>query len=190
MSRTTKSVPLVLVALLALAGCSSSPAVEAEPTDAADPGTSAATGDTISGTGYSFQVPEGWGEPEQEIEGFDPDAFAADLDDADGFSDNVNVILSPAGEVTPEQVETLGVEELEGVGATDVEIGDRITVAGSESAHLSAALASEGTEYVVDQFYVTADGQTYVVTFSFSPTVSDADRDEIAESVLASWTWS
>lgn len=187
MSRTTKSIPLVLVAVMALAGCSSSPTAGADPTE---PGVAPATGETITGTGYTFQVPEGWGEPEQEIEGFDPDAFAADLDDADGFSDNVNVILSPAGEVTPEQVETLGVEELEGVGATDVEIGDRITVGGSESAHLSAALASEGTEYVVDQFYVTADGQTYVVTFSFSPTVSVADRDEVASSVLASWAWS
>lgn len=187
MSRTTKSLPLVLVAVLGLAGCSATSPVDADPTE---PGVAAATGETIAGTGYTFTVPEGWGEPEQEIEGFDPDAFAADLDDADGFSDNVNVILSPAGEVTPEQVETLGVQELESVGATDVEVGPRVTVGGSESAHLSAALASEGTEYVVDQFYVTEDGQTYVVTFSFSSTVSDAGRDEIARSVLASWSWS
>ena len=35
----------------------------------------------------------------------------------------------------------------------------------------------------------TLEGQTYVVTFSFSPTVDDDQREAVAESVLASWAW-
>lgn len=186
MNRAPKLAALALAVPLALAGCAAQPAAETAPTETVAP----AAGETISGSDYTFVVPEGWGEPEQEIPGFDPDAFAADLDDTDGFADNVNVILSPAGEVTPEQVESLGVDELEGAGATEVATGERIEVAGRESAHLSALLASGGESYRIEQYYVTRDGQTYVVTFSFSPTVSEGDRIDLARSVLASWAWS
>ena len=116
-------------------------------------------------------------------------AVAADLTDTDGFADNVNVVLSPAGEVSAEQVEGAGVTELENAGATDVEANDRVVVAGAESAHLSANLSASGTSYAVEQYYVTDEGQTYVVTFSFSPTVDDDQREAVAESVLASWAW-
>jgi hypothetical protein len=182
MSRIVTRAAVLLAASLVLAGCTAapqSPAITAE----------AAAGDVISGTGYSFAVPEDWGVPDP-IAGFDPDALAADLDDTDGFADNVNVILSPAGEVTPEQVESAGVDELEGAGAKDVTVRDRVTIAGGESAHLSATLESQGVEYAIEQFYTTGDGQTYVVTFSFSPTVSQADRDALTDSVLTTWTWS
>jgi hypothetical protein len=118
------------------------------------------------------------------------DVLVADLSDADGFTDTVNVVLSPAGELTPEQVETLGVDELEAAGATEVTVRERITVGESESAHLSAGLTSSGADYLVEQYYVTRDGQTYVVTFSFSPTVADPERDALSESVLATWAWS
>lgn len=118
------------------------------------------------------------------------DTLAADLTDADGFADNVNVLLSPAGEITPDQVESQGVDELEAGGASAITVKDRITVAGSESAHLSAGLTSSGVDYQIEQFYLTHDGSTYVVTFSFSPSVADTDRDLLAESVLAGWTWS
>lgn len=181
MPRILTRAAVLLAATLVLAGCTAPPPSPAITADGA-------SGDVISGTGYSFAVPEDWGVPDP-IEGFDPDALAADLDDTDGFADNVNVILSPAGEVTPEQVESAGVDELEGAGATDVTIRDRVTIAGGESAHLSATLAAQGTEYAIEQFYTTSDGQTYVVTFSFSPTVSQGDRDALTDSVLATWTW-
>ena len=87
------------------------------------------------------------------------------------------------------QVEGAGVTELENAGATDVEANDRVVVAGAESAHLSANLSASGTSYAVEQYYVTDEGQTYVVTFSFSPTVDDDQREAVAESVLASWAW-
>lgn len=182
---------VTIAASLALAGCTSpGTSGPAEPTPISSaPAVEPADGDTISGTGYSFAVPEGWGDPGP-IEGFDADSLAADLDDADGFADNVNVILSPAGKVELDQVESAGPGELEGGGATDVSVEPRVTVAGEEAAHISANLASGDTSYLIEQFYVNSDDQTYIVTFSFSPDVADADRQAVTDAVLASWAWS
>ncbi|WEK13539.1 MAG: hypothetical protein P0Y48_13940 [Candidatus Microbacterium phytovorans] len=182
---------VTIAASLALAGCTS-PGTNgpAEPTPISSaPAVEPADGDTISGTGYSFAVPEGWGDPGP-IEGFDADSLAADLDDADGFADNVNVILSPAGKVELDQVESAGPGELEGGGATDVSVEPRVTVAGEEAAHISANLASGDTSYLIEQFYVNSDDQTFIVTFSFSPDVADVDRQAVTDAVLASWAWS
>ncbi|MET0812683.1 MAG: hypothetical protein ABWY03_06485 [Microbacterium sp.] len=196
-----RSAALLLAAALTLTGCStliptaqetsgsSSAPSESEETTANEIDAAPATGDTITGDGYSFVVPEGWADPQQEIPGFDPDSFAANMQDTDGFADNVNVLKSPAGFVSADQVETLGLKELETVGATDVAVNDRVSVAGSESAHISAAMTSDGVSYVVDQYYVSTDDQTYIVTFSFSDTVPAAERQQISESILVTWTW-
>lgn len=196
-----RSAALLLAAALTLTGCStliptaqetsgtSSAPSESEETTANEIDAAPATGDTITGDGYSFVVPEGWADPQQEIPGFDPDSFAANMQDTDGFADNVNVLKSPAGFVSADQVETLGLKELETVGATDVAVNDRVNVAGSESPHISAAMTSDGVSYVVDQYYVSTDDQTYIVTFSFSDTVPAAERQQISESILVTWTW-
>ena len=197
MPRIHRAATLLLIASVALAGCST-PAPTGSPssssTSAPDtapdtaPEVAPAAGETVTGTGYSFSVPENWGVP-PDSESMGADTIAADLTDADGFADNVNVLLSPAGEITPDQVESEGVDELEGGGATGVTVKERITIAGSESAHLSAALTSDGVDYQIEQFYLTRDGSTYVVTFSFSADVAEAERDALAEAVLATWTW-
>ena len=195
---------LTLAASLALVGCSDSSATEpsesapaatqaseaaAAPASDAGAGAEPAAGKTIEGTGYSFVVPEGWAVPEGSDAQEGVDTLAADLTDKDGFADNVNVVLSPAGEVTPDQVESKGVKELENAGAKDVTVRDRVTIAESESAHLSAVFPNNADEYQIDQYYVGHDKQTYIVTFSFSPTVSEADRDKLSASVLATWSW-
>jgi hypothetical protein len=194
MTRAPRLAAVLVAAAIALTGCSllpggppadPAPSAPSLPTSTAAP----ATGNTISGDGYSYQVPDGWAVPDAPIPGFDPDSIAIDQTDDDGFSDNVNVILSPAGALSSDQVESIGVSELEGVGATEVQVNARLSVAGAESAHLSALFSSNGTEYRIEQYYPTHSGQTYVVTFSFSESVPQADRVALAESVLASWAW-
>ena len=182
---------LTLTALVFVAAGCGDDSVDPKAEDASPENSSAAaaTGDEIKGTGYTYNVPEGWATPAQKPPGFDPDSLAADQDDDDDFTDNVNVILSPAGEITPEQVETAGVQELESVKATDVTVEDRVTVAGSESAHLSAGMSLNSQNYTIDQFYVVGDGETFIVTFSFSPDVSAEDRAAVTGPTLASWTW-
>jgi hypothetical protein len=190
MKRSPLYAALVLVAGLTLAGCSSGSdggdAASGVPTISAAP----ATGETVAGDGYGFSLPEGWTTTDDPSLVGQADTLAYDSADTDGFADNVNVLLSPAGEVTPDQVETQGVEEFKDGGSTEVAVDDRIMIAGSESAHLSGPLSSGGADYYIEQFYPNHDGQTYVVTFSFSEAVSDADRAAVTDAVLASWTWS
>ncbi|KAA9089007.1 LpqN/LpqT family lipoprotein [Microbacterium radiodurans] len=205
---TLSGAALLLSASLLLAGCggqgdsadpapsgdAAAPSASAESSSpaASAPAAEPAAGETITGTGYAYVVPEGWAVPDAANVPPQADTFAADLTDLeDGFADNVNVVLSPAsGEITPDQVETLGVEELEGTeGASDITVKDRVSVAGDESAHISATFEQQGTTYNVDQFYAVNDDQTYIITFSFSPEVSDADRAAVYESVLVTWSW-
>ncbi|WP_395641046.1 hypothetical protein [Pseudolysinimonas sp.] len=183
---------VVFAAALVLAGCAgAAPSAPAPGTDPDVPTSDAtpATGELISGDGYTYNVPDGWGVPPETPSGFDPDTLAVDLADTDGFTDNINVLLSPAGTITSDQVESLGVDELEGAGATGVEVRPRVGIAGEESAHLTALFTQGGVSYQIDQYYPTHDGQTYVVTFSFSETETEAEREDLAESVLASWAW-
>lgn len=186
----TATVAVAAAATLLLAGCFG-PAPVVPSTEQTSPGTGGsvepASGETITGTGYSFRVPEGWGIPEAGFEGFGLDSVAADLTDTDGFTDNVNVIVSPAGELTTEQIETLAGPEIEASGGADVEFLDRITIAGTESAHLTGTYSASGATYRIDQYYPTEPGQTYIVTFSFNDTTSQADRDALAYAVLATW---
>ncbi len=207
-TKTTTAAALIVSAALLLAGCGgqsgdTEPAASGDAGSSASPSASApaetpaaepAAGETITGTGYSFSVPEGWAIPDQALPGTEAvDVFVANLTDAsaDGFADNVNVVLSPAPQaITADQVETLGVDELEGAaGATNVTVEERTTVAGEESAHLSASVDQQGVQYNIDQFYPSQGDQTYVVTFSFSTDVTADDRAAVYESVLATWTW-
>ena len=188
MTRVLPRLTLVLATALVLAGCSVLPPAPDTDTEAPTSDAAPATGELISGDGYTYNVPEGWGPPPQDVSS-GADTLALDLTDDDGFSDNVNVLLSPAGSITADQVEQAGPPELEDSGATDVEVRPRLAIAGEESAHLSALFTQGGATYQIDQYYPTHDGQTYVVTFSFSQTVSQGDREDLAESVLASWAW-
>ena len=56
-------------------------------------------------------------------------------------------------------------------------------------AHVTATGSVNDADYRVEQFYPTTDGQTYVVSFSFSTSVSAADRAAVADTVLSSWAW-
>ncbi|GAA1136433.1 hypothetical protein GCM10009651_20600 [Microbacterium natoriense] len=197
-----RSAAVLLAASLALTGCSSAipaPAGSDKPSasasESAGSGASElsampSTGPVITGSAYTFNAPEGWSVPTQEIPNFTPDSIVADVADADGFADNMNVVKSPAGVVTADQVESAGVAELKAAGASNVTVNPRQTIAGSEAAHLSAEMSGGGVTAAMEQYYLSNDEATFVVTFSFNSTVAQADRVALAESVLASWKWS
>ncbi|MQW74877.1 hypothetical protein GHK92_03245 [Nocardioides sp. dk4132] len=194
MMRTLASAT-TLAAVLALTGCSgddtddsatsATPVKPEEPT----PSVPAADGPLIEGSVYTFNVPEGWDTPAQDIPGLDFDSMAADLSDGDGFSDNVNVIRAGGDTLTPDQAEETATRELETGGASDVAVEDRVVVDGEETAHLSATISMNGASTTVDQFYLAGQDGAFIATFSFSPSVSATQRAEVTDSVLASWTW-
>ena len=187
---------LALTVTLTLVGCAagtsssdSSSSSSSAPSQASTLDAAPATGPTIEGDGYSYAVPEGWEQQDSAIAA-GADTIALDMASTGDFATNVNVVLSPAGLLTADEVESFAGDELEAGGATDVEILDRVIVGGSESAHVTAALIASDVAYRIHQYYASSATQTYVITFSFSEdVVSDDDALAIAESVLASWVW-
>ena len=143
----------------------------------------------INGTGYGYDVPDGWGSPPQEVPGFDPDSMAIDLSDRDGFADNVNVILNPGRTRTPRRLVLSAKKQLAAAGASGISIRDRVRVAGVMSPHLNAVMSTNGKSYTIEQFYPTNRGRTYVVTFSFSNKVDATSRAKVTHKVLTSWVW-
>ncbi|MCL8253122.1 hypothetical protein AERO_17185 [Aeromicrobium fastidiosum] len=204
---TRRVAALAIVSSLTLAGCggsdggsddssdndSSSSATTDAPDDDTDTDSGSdvapATGDVISGTGFSFNAPEGWTDAKDVL----PSALAvaANRSDADGFSDNINVIEDKTiVDVDRDDLEAAVKRVLEGVNAQDVTIKDPVDVAGEEAVTVAAVLEQNGTKYRTEQFAVSHDGKGYVVTFSFSDTVSEDDREDLTDSVLETWKWS
>jgi hypothetical protein len=188
---------LAIALTFTLAGCfsltpSAPTTEESTPTDESTPSANTvdpATGDLITGTGYTFNAPEGWAVP--------PDAppqadvfVVAETADESGFTDNVNVLPGPAPDQTSAEVEEAGVAYLEGVvGATEVQVRPRVTIGGTESVHLSSQVSRNGIPYWTEQYFPIDAGVAYTTTFSFGEAVSQEDREAVAESVLATWAW-
>jgi hypothetical protein len=188
---TAAVLALTLAACSSPADSTSSASDEPATTSSQQPDSAASapaeTGEAITGDGYSYSVPEGWGVPEGTEKPAGVDTFAADLASTGTFASNVNVVLSPAGEVSLDQAESAGPGELETVGATDVQVLERTSIDGVEAAHLSATVTGS---YLFDQYYASSNGQTYIVTFSVPDGTSEGDRTALADSILGSWQWS
>lgn len=200
---TRRVAALAVVSTLTLAGCggsddapdtdSSSTASDApddsdDDADDSDAGAAPATGDAITADGFSFNAPAGWTDAKDLFPA--AAAVAADRQDTDGFSDNINVISDPTVvDADLDALESSAEKVLAGAGAKDVEVEDPYEVDGEEAARISAVLEQNGVSYHTEQFAVDHDGKGYVVTFSFSDSVPDDDRDTLAESVIATWKW-
>ena len=185
---------LALTLALGVGGCSLLPGSSSGPakssaSQAPTPTAAPAAGDTVKGDGYSYAVPEGWKEQDASIAA-GTDTIALSSKPTDNFSTNVNVVVSASGAGTPDQIEPELEKQLSSSGAKSAKVRDRLTVAGTESAHGSATLTNSGVTYNVQQYYIPHSGSTYVVTFSFATTVPDADAIDLAESILATWKWS
>ncbi|MET0821635.1 MAG: hypothetical protein ABWY58_11775 [Aeromicrobium sp.] len=204
---TRRVAALAVVSTLSLAGCGgsdgdsddtpdakASSATKDAPDDSADDdapatGTLPATGDVITADGFSFKAPAGWTDAKDAFPS--AAAVAANRQDTDGFSDNINVISDPTVVGADlDALESSAEKVLTGADAKDVEVEDPYEIDGEEAARISAVLEQSGVKYHTEQFAVDHDGKGYVVTFSFSDSVSDDDRDKLAESVIATWKWS
>jgi predicted small lipoprotein YifL len=188
MTFLTRSVAVLALVSATLAGCGGNGSDEARParTSTAKP----ADGKTISGTGYSIKVPSGWGTPSQGVPGFDPDAFAADLNDKDGFADNINVITDDTvTRYKGDKLEDAVKAGLVGGKAKEVTVKDRVSIDGEEAVQIEAIFSLNGVKYRTKQYVVAHDNTGYVVTLSFSESVAAAKRDTVGESILATWKW-
>jgi hypothetical protein len=146
-----------------------------------------ATGMLITGTGYTFHAPAGWTLPTKAVQG---DSYAISAKpDAKGFYDTINVVIRPSNKDSLSAEELNGAEYLLQVTkATAVQVRPRVEIAGEEGVHISS-LTNHGGVRRNEQYLVTRDGMDLYVTFNFDPAESQTDREALAESVLASWTW-
>lgn len=191
----SRTAAITLLTLLTLTGCSSgsdSDGGKSGDKQTSAPEVEAADGLTVEGTGYTYVVPDGWKTPDEDIAGTEQtDTFAADFDDKDGFADNINVIrLDPAPVEDLDDLEKALIAELEGSSAKNVTARDRLEIDGTAAVHIASLNTLQGKDYLTEQYNAIRDGVSYVITFSYSPDVSENDRDEVAQSVLSTWKWS
>jgi hypothetical protein len=183
---------------VALVGCAapvasplptSTPTSTAEESGALEISVATASGEVFIGSGYQVTAPEGWTAPADAADR--ADIFLIGEEHPDGFIDTLNVLLGPASSDSLEEFEAGAVSYLEVVkGATDVEVRPRMLLDDSVTVHISALFHhSSGIQYWTEQYVVNAAEIGYTITFSFSESVPVADREALAESVLATWTW-
>lgn len=197
-----RAAALTILATLTLSACGSSDSDDSsssskdskDSSKSSDSGFSAepANGPSIKGTDYTYSVPDTWETPKNKPAGFDFDSLAVDSDDKDGFADNINVLRedpAPSG-LTSEQLDKELGDQLVKQGAKDVETQTAVTIDGERATHISMSQELNGNKNLTEQYYVVRDGALYVITFSHSPDLSEADRDEVAGSVLTTWKWS
>lgn len=144
-----------------------------------------ANGEMVTGTGYSYALPEGWVSDSSINAAADSAAYDPN---ATTFASNINVIVSP-GEVGA-QVHEDSVSSLVEMGATDAAVQDRVMVGGVESAHLAGTVDSNGESISLHQFAPAYDGSTYITTITFASDLSEGERQAIIDTILGSWTWS
>lgn len=148
-----------------------------------------ATGVLLQGSGYTAHAPQGWSVPKDAPSG--PDIYAVGPDrDTHGAADTINVIIGPASSETLDEAQTDAVDYLEQVvGATGVLKRRPVDIAGSDSVHVAGHLDDHGVPRWTEQYLVAHDGNAFTISFTFREDVARADREETAESVLASWEW-
>lgn len=146
----------------------------------------------LTGNGYAYEVPDQWEDQSKVAKGPSPqiDSAVARNGDKDGFADNVTVVvLDPSPVQDIKDIPTTLEKSLPG---TKIEDLGQTTVAGEDASHIAATPAvpgGTGGTYELERYDVIKDGALYGIEFSFSPEISEADRRDISEDVIDSWTW-
>lgn len=150
-------------------------------------------GEVLQGTGYSYELPEGWNDISADVEAQDTsgtiDSVSAPGESLEKTFANVIVESGPAnGETDLEAARDQVATNLGGsVGVTPEEI-DGPTVDGQESVGLQLTRKNAtGIEVLQDAYVMVRDDVYYVIGFSRDSSKDEYDED--LEEILASWTW-
>lgn len=167
---------------------SSSASADGGSGSAPDPTAKPADGDRIEAKGFSYAVPQGWKESKNASSA--AITLAGDTTDEDGFADNVNVVTDPTiVGVTGSRLEDALVNVLRKSDVKEVSVREPIGIDGQEAVHTTGLFDVNGNEYRVEQYTLSVDGTGYVITFSHSKDTTEAERDAVDQSILASWSW-
>ena len=192
MRSLARSAAVAAILVATLAACdggstpedrSTAPTIETSTTPlSAEP----ADGNLIANDAFSFTMPEGWAESEQTR----AISLAIDLEDADAFLDNINVVTdNTVVGIEGAELEEAAEQILADASATDITTKEPVQIDGEPAVHTSAYFELSDPKHRVEQYVVAHDEAGYIVTVSFSPDVPAAERDEVSESILTTWKW-
>lgn len=197
MPSVLRSTVVALAATLALTACSTGgdgdPVVNQEPTE--NPSNAAASPDvgTLVGSDiFAVTLPIGW----TQTGGVGEDTlFAVSNQAPDDIPTSVNVVEDlTLVQMAPDQLSAERVEVLTTGGqgtppATDVTPVGEYEIDGEEGLRLTYLKNVSDVEMRSEEISVSHDETAYVITFTFSPSVDEANRDKVIASVMDSWTW-
>lgn len=150
-----------------------------------------ATGARIVGSGYAFNAPSGWHDITRQLRrnGQEIDTGAGeDRREATTVRENVNVAVSTGSSMTLDAYERGAPDRLSFMVA-DLETYDRVQIDGMEAAHVGGVAHTGEASFVLEQFVVVRGDTMYTVSFAVDVDRSRADRENLIDSVLASWEW-
>jgi hypothetical protein len=168
---------------------------------------------TVSGDGYSYDVPEGWADrteesldiPEVELAGFRPDTVVVG-ERHDGFSSNVNVVREPgipedftAARYAQVAIGTLRdpassgfppevVERIESMEIRDLTELGKPPLGGERGAAWEYASTREGRPLRARQLAAVRGNSAYTLTYTASPEGFEEGLPGF-EKVIESWRW-
>lgn len=169
-----------------------SASAEPEDRETADP----AAGKQFEGQGFSFNAPKGWTDATakaKELNSLVELAAAAAPDDT-GFATNVNVVVADAGVEQPNEQQMQQISDAIEKRLTSLvpklKVNGTTKVADQPALDHEGAATKSGVNYYIHQFVAFREGKAYTITFSFSRQHKPAQRQQVIDAVLASWSWS
>ena len=149
-----------------------------------------------SGDGFSFTAPKGWSDVTSSIQKSQPQvglAVSAPRSSS-SFTTNINVIVNNTQLTDPptqSELSSLEKELVKGIGSmsSDIKVLPRVTIDGAVAVASAGHLQVSGVKDFLQQYAVPHGGKVYVISCSFDPAWSKAQRQSVVDQVLASWSW-
>jgi hypothetical protein len=207
----TSAAAASLVAVLALSACSGSDdssggsgATDGETTagsttesEATSPSDDASTdepsGDSVTGTGYSITVPDGWEDVTAlaKQSNAQADIAVAEPQESGKFRMNFNVVTPsplPAG-VSDSDLANQAAQELQSVTKAKVKpIEVDYDFDGAKALGQTSTTTAQGFTVTITQFVLVHDDQIFATTMTYEDSREDEAMDK-ASDIADSWTW-
>ncbi|KQY56095.1 hypothetical protein ASD11_16660 [Aeromicrobium sp. Root495] len=190
----TRIAAVALTASLALTACGGGDDKKSSDDTSGDSKATAAaaTGAEQSADDFTFNAPDGWeAKDASAMPSVNFEVLAADPNDKDGFTDNVNVVSDPAIANFQDLDDRADAAKkgLAMLSTENMKVEDPVSLDGDDATVISYTAKVGSNKIDQRQYYVAHGDNGYVVTFSYSEDRPDAEQQEIAESVAASWSW-
>lgn len=198
-----RTLSILAVSALVLAGCGeetggsdddSTPTTTESPTPSPDPTDDTTVdppdGDTVTGNGYSFVLPDGWIDATAEFQDQTGqiDSAAREEVPTEDYSNNVNIIATPIPqEFTTQELLDQQLSELQGFG--EIEDSGITQFAGEEASYAVLPTNQEGVEYRVHQLFVQREGTVYVMSFAFRLSTDNTEASDIIAQIESGFAW-